>query len=210
MTTLLPFVTLESAAFGYNRQSQPVIDQITFSASAGDFIVLRGPNGCGKSTVIKGMLGLAYTLGGTVQWNINRFTAGYVPQETSVGDNIPFTALDIVRCAGVSSSSRQAANAARSALESIGMAEKGDIRFGDLSGGQKRRVLLARALAKKPRLLILDEPTANVDLHTESVIEQVITDLTSRHHATVIAVAHAADFGKNARVIRIENGRSHE
>jgi ABC-type Mn2+/Zn2+ transport system ATPase subunit len=206
MTNPPPFVSLKSAAFGYDRQSPPIVDHITFAASAGDFIVLRGPNGCGKSTVIKGMLGLAHTLGGTVQWSIDRFTAGYVPQETSVGDNIPYTALDIVRCAGVTVS-RHAAGAA---LESIGMADKCNDRFGDLSGGQKRRVLLARALSKKPQLLILDEPTANVDQHTESIIETVINDLTSRHHATVIAVAHAADFGKNARVIHIENGRLHE
>jgi ABC-type Mn2+/Zn2+ transport system ATPase subunit len=201
MMATTPFVILESAAFGYCRSSQPVIAGVSFSASPGDFLVLRGPNGCGKSTIVKGMLGLARTLRGTVQWNIDRTAAGYVPQETAIADDIPFTALDIVRCAAGG-----AKTTAADALERIGLADKRHLRFGDLSGGQKRRVLFARALAKRPRLLLLDEPTANVDPQTEAVIETVICDLISTRQAAVIAVAHAADFGKEARIIRFGNG----
>ena len=96
------------------------------------------------------------------------------------------------------------------ALERIGMADKRRLRFSNLSGGQKRRVLFARALAKNPHLLILDEPTANVDVQTESVIEAIIDEITSTRNSAVIAVAHAAKFGKEARVIHIGNGDRHE
>ena len=201
-----PFVTLESASFGYHRASRPVIADVSFSASPGDFLVLRGPNGCGKSTIVKGMLGLACLLGGKVHWSIDRTGAGYVPQETAIADDTPFTALDIVRCGAVGGSSHRTKNTAMSALERIGLADKSRLHFGDLSGGQKRRVLFARALARQPRLLLLDEPIANVDPETETVIEALIVDFTSFQRAAVIAVAHDAEFGKKARVIRIGNG----
>jgi ABC-type transport system involved in cytochrome bd biosynthesis fused ATPase/permease subunit len=71
-------------------------------------------------------------------------------------------------------------------------------------------VLLARALIKKSPLFILDEPTANVDLQTEKTIEAVIGDLTATNDTAVIAITHAADFGKKARELHIENGRLHE
>ncbi|MBN1758031.1 MAG: ATP-binding cassette domain-containing protein [Chitinispirillaceae bacterium] len=201
-----PFLTLESATFGYRKNGPPVVSDISFSAAPGDFLVLRGPNGCGKSTIVKGLLGLAFTLGGTIRWNLERTDVGYVPQESAVAENIPFTALDIVKCADTGGDGD---TPARTALERIGMDDKRSIRFGDLSGGQKRRVLFARALVRRPRMLVLDEPTANVDLQSESIIEALINEVTAHNDAAVIAVAHATDFGSNARVIPVGNGAPH-
>ncbi len=207
--SVAPYLVLEEAAFGYRRNGAPVVENITFSAAPGDFLVLRGPNGCGKSTVVKGLFGLAYTLRGNVSWYLDRINVGYVPQESAVADAIPFTALDIVSCAAAHLPSQKALVLAREALERIGMEDKRGTRFGDLSGGQKRRVLFARALVRRPRLLVLDEPTANVDQHSESIIGVLIDDVTAHDDAAVIAVAHAADFGRNARVIPVGNGVAH-
>jgi ABC-type Mn2+/Zn2+ transport system ATPase subunit len=88
----LPLISLDSAAFGYVSGGQPIISDCTFTISKGEYAVLRGPNGCGKSTVIKGILGLALILKGKLQWNIGRKDAGYVPQESSISSTLPFTA----------------------------------------------------------------------------------------------------------------------
>lgn len=201
-------VTVDEASFGYLRNGTAVVIGIGFVVDAGDFIVLRGPNGCGKSTIIKGMLGLAVTLAGSVAWSIDMDRIGYVPQETTISGGIPYTAFDIVRC-GVINHQSSTRDLIHHALASVEMDTRASMRFGDLSGGQKRRVLLARALVRKPKILILDEPTANVDVHTEKVIGRLIDDTVAKDQAAVIAVAHTVNFSGTARFIHIENGRQH-
>jgi ABC-type multidrug transport system fused ATPase/permease subunit len=126
---------------------EPVVKNITFEINSGEFVVLRGPNGCGKSTIIKSILGLACTLNGTVHWTINKTSVGYVPQETTLSREIPYTALDIA-CYSINFSGKRNVEMAKTALTSVKMDSKAACRFGDLSGGQKRRVLFARALVK--------------------------------------------------------------
>lgn len=202
-------VAVESASFAYRPDGASIVDNVRFSVETGDFILLRGPNGCGKSTIIKGMLGVAYVVDGDVRWNVAMEHVGYVPQESTLSGAIPYTVLDIVYCGIVTRQKNHLKDRAMSALAAVEMDAKTDLRFGALSGGQKRRVLFARALVRNPRVLILDEPTANVDVHTEKVIEQLIGAFTSNNDAAVIAVAHATDFARNARVIRVENGGCH-
>jgi zinc transport system ATP-binding protein len=209
MISLNPLLVLDNVSFGYSRNQKAIVEDVSISASPGEFIVFRGPNGCGKSTIVKGVLGLALTLKGSVRWIIDRTSVGYVPQETTICGDIPYTALDIVRYA-VKSSGKNSFENARSALASVEMDDKAEFRFGALSGGQKRRVLFARALARNPQLLILDEPTANVDVHTESVIEKMIDGLIVSRQVAIISVAHTVDFGRNARVIKVRDGRIYE
>ncbi len=201
-------VTVNDASFGYNRKACAVVRNVAFAVGTGEFIILRGPNGCGKSTIIKGILGIAHTIEGSVNWSINKEHIGYVPQETVISSGIPYTAFDIAQC-GIYKPHKAARKKVMDALAAVEMDSKADIRFGDLSGGQKRRLLFARALVRDPKMMILDEPTANVDQHTEKVIERLITDIISKNEAAVIAVAHATNFGGNARVIHVENGSSH-
>ena len=201
-------LSVESASFGYRSGGKAIVNNVQFSVENGDFIILRGPNGCGKSTIVKGLLGSARVLEGNVVWTIEKTRVGYVPQETSLSGGIPYTVFDIVYYSTITSRSLTGEMVMR-ALAAVEMDTKCGIRFCDLSGGQKRRVLFARALARNPRMLILDEPTANVDIHTEKVIEQLIGDITSGKEAAVLAVAHATDFARNARVLHVENGRCH-
>lgn len=202
-------VKVKNASFGYSRKVNPVVSGVDFKARLGDFIVLRGANGCGKSTIIKGMLGLAITLDGRVDWFAKKEQTGYVPQETTISCGIPYTAFDIVRC-GVVPFDGSVRDSVYRALAAVEMDSKAEVRFGDLSGGQKRRVLLARALVRDPKVLILDEPTANVDMHTEKIVERLIEKIVSGYRAAVIAVAHSSNFSDNARVINIANGRQND
>ena len=201
-------VNVQNASFGYYCRGNSIVSNVTFGVKPGEFLVLHGPNGCGKTTIIKGMLGLAVTHKGSVAWSIDMSEIGYVPQETTISGGIPYTAFDIVRC-GIIKPHRAACELILRALASVEMDTKAVIRFGDLSGGQKRRVLFARALVRDPKILVLDEPTANVDMHTEKVIERLIDEIISKNEAAVIAVAHAVNFAGNARIIQIENGRQH-
>jgi ABC-type Mn2+/Zn2+ transport system ATPase subunit len=191
-----------NASFGYHPK-RPVIDAVSFKIHAGDFIVLRGANGCGKSTIVKGILGIARVTGGYVRWSIDRTSAGYVPQENSIPPEVPYTALDIVKCA-LDNLDRTANRVSVEALALVEMDNKANYRFGELSGGQKRRVLLARALVKKTRLLFLDEPTANVDNLTEIIIDKVLQNLIEKNNAAVVAVTHVKNFGKQARLLQVD------
>jgi len=202
-------VKVHNASFGYSRKGNPVVSNVAFDVNLGEFLVLRGPNGCGKSTIIKGILGIAFTIVGDVIWSIDKSDIGYVPQETTISGGIPYTAFDIVRC-GIIKNHGITRDSIIRALAAVEMDSKTDIRFGDLSGGQKRRVLFARALVRNPKILILDEPTANVDMHTEKVIERIIEEVISKNEAAVIAVAHTVNFAGKARIIRIGNGRQHD
>jgi multidrug/hemolysin transport system ATP-binding protein len=82
-------------------------------------------------------------------------------------------------------------------------------RFGSLSGGQKRRVLFARAIVTPPQILILDEPTANIDLNTETLIEELIETFVYKNGIAVLAVSHSRNFGKNARELILSEGTLH-
>jgi ABC-type Mn2+/Zn2+ transport system ATPase subunit len=120
--------------------------------------------------------------------------------------DVPATALDVVRTAEPFNwkSSRPGC---LQALERVGMGGKASLPFSSLSGGQKRRVLVAKALAGNPSLLILDEPTVNVDKETEESLERLLNDLCRAGEVGVIAATHARHWAQQARRYRIEGGR---
>ncbi|MFH1761597.1 MAG: ATP-binding cassette domain-containing protein [bacterium] len=201
-------INVNKISFGYRDAGhlRPVITDVSFSVSLGDFIVLEGVNGSGKTTLLRGILGFVPAIMGNVVWGIRRGEIGYIPQEATLDSEIPATALDIVRTAAPVVWANGKSNALE-ALEMVGMKEKAKIRFGSLSGGQKRRVLLAKALAGQPKLLFLDEPTVNVDRDTEKAMEALITDLCEKKTVGVIAVTHARHWADHAKRFKIEKGR---
>lgn len=195
-----PVVRLRDATVGY--EGRPVLSGIDFTMHRGEVVAVLGPNGSGKSTLVRGLLGLAPVLGGSIELfgsSIDRLRdrhrIGYVPQRHTVATGVPATVREVVAAGRLSRHrpwQRFGATddaAIRQALGTVGLAGRGHDPVATLSGGQQRRVLIARALAAEPELLILDEPTAGVDLANQRVLTETLATLAARGTTTLI-VAH--------------------
>lgn len=171
-----------------------VLDQVNMRIEAGALHCLVGPNGGGKTSLVRALLGQMPHLG-TIQLE-GQFTTplGYVPQLPDFDRNVPMTVNDLMALLGQRRpaflGARRAARAANAqALERTGMAGMGKKPFGSLSGGQRQRVLLAQAISPTPRLLILDEPTAGIDEAGVRLVEALVTELNNRG-VTVLWINH--------------------
>jgi zinc transport system ATP-binding protein len=188
-----------SFAFG----DVPVLDRVFFQVRRGEFLALLGPNGSGKTTLVKCILGLIRPDSGTIRilgkepWNLNddRHRIGYVPQLISVDLSFPLLAKDAVlmgRYARIGMLRRPKPadrEAARIAMERVGITDLASRPIARLSGGQRQRVFLARALANEPDILFLDEPTTGVDPTTTESFYEFLGKL-HREGMTIILVSH--------------------
>jgi len=191
---MAPLVTFDRATLGYGRRV--VLTDISFEMPEGDFLGLVGPNGSGKTTIVRAILGTLQPLAGTVTRDPTlRF--GYVPQRDQVDYSFPLKVLDVVmmgRYDRIGLGRRPTAEdraLAREALEHVGIAHLADHRLADLSGGQKQRTLIARALVGEPNVLVLDEPTNGMDLVATTQILGLVRELHDRDGLTVLMVSHA-------------------
>ena len=201
MTSTQPVLRLSQASFGYGQA--PVVFQASATIHTGEFVVLLGANGSGKSTLVKGVLRQARLMAGEVevfatpqqkfrQWH----RLGYVPQRATVTGSLPASAWEVVSCGRLprqpwyrptlTSTDRQAIT---EAMTTTGVASLACRRLASLSGGQQRRVLLARALAGQPEVLLLDEPMAGVDLSIQEILAHVLATLHAAG-TTIVLVAH--------------------
>jgi manganese/zinc/iron transport system ATP- binding protein len=179
---------------------QPALADATWDAPRAGLVAVVGPNGAGKSTLLKAMLGLVPVAAGTVSFggediDAARGRIAYVPQRSAVDWDFPATVLDVVtmgryrRIGWLRPVRRADREAARAHLDSVGLADYADRQIGALSGGQQQRVFLARALAQRARIYLLDEPFAGVDAATERVILDVFRRLDAEG-ALVVCVHH--------------------
>lgn len=191
MTDLVRF---EQVSLGYGRR--PLLGDLTFRVSAGDFLGLVGPNGSGKTTILRALLGTLPPLGGTIGI-APEVSFGYVPQREQIDSRYPLPVLDVVlmgryhRVGLGRRPGRSDREAAMHALERVGMAEMAKRHIGGLSGGQAQRALLARALVGDPTVLVLDEPTSGLDLVATTQILGLIRELHEQDRLTVLMVSHA-------------------
>jgi len=191
-------LAIHSLTVAYDRK--PVLWDVDYDAPPGSLVAIVGPNGAGKSTLIKACLGLVPKATGVVAfWGApyarRRRRVGYVPQRGTVDWDFPVSVLDVV-CMGryghigwMRPVTRRHRDAARRALEQVGMDQYADRQISRLSGGQQQRVFLARALAQEADLYFMDEPFAGVDAATERAIIDVLRALKATGK-TVICVHH--------------------
>lgn len=189
---------IEDVTVAYHRR--PVLWNIDYQAPSGKLIAIVGPNGSGKTTLIKATLDLVPRAAGQVlifgePYQQQRHRVGYVPQRTSVDWDFPVSALDVVamgmyrKIGWLRPVSRKYREAAKQALDRVGMADFAGRQINQLSGGQQQRVFLARALAQNADLYFMDEPFAGVDASTERAIVEILRSLRESGK-TVIVVHH--------------------
>jgi zinc transport system ATP-binding protein len=212
-------VSLWSASFGYADRA--VVTGVTADIHAGEVVAVLGPNGSGKSTLVKGILGLNDHLGGQVKLfgtPFDRFRdharLGYVPQRHTLSTSVRATVTEIVAIGRLPHQgwlgrvTRDDRRIIEEALALVGLADRAKVDVSTLSGGQQRRVLIARALAAQPDVLIMDEPTAGVDLASQEVLSQVLGRLAGRG-ATMLIVTHEVQAlcGVLTRIVELNGGR---
>lgn len=160
------------------------LDAVDLRVRPGEIVTLIGPNGAGKTTLVRVVLGLLTPDRGTV-WRKPRLRIGYMPQKLQVDPTLPLSVQRFLRLVpGVTTVM------ARAALEEVGAAQVLDHPLQKISGGELQRVLLARALLRKPELLVLDEPVQGVDVAGQAALYRLIGRLRERYGCGVLMVSH--------------------
>jgi manganese/zinc/iron transport system ATP- binding protein len=191
-------LSIHDLTVAYHRK--PVLWDVNLDVPEGRLVGIIGPNGAGKTTLIKAVMDLTSKVSGRVRvfgepYHKARRHVGYVPQRESVDWDFPVSALDVVTmgrygkigwCWPVTRKQREAA---RSALDRVGIGELADRQISQLSGGQQQRVFLARALVQEADLYLMDEPFAAVDAATEKAIVRLLHDLRATGK-TALVVHH--------------------
>lgn len=196
----IPVAQICNGAVAIN--GRPILRHIDFTVHAGEWVAVMGANGSGKSTLIRALLGLQPLTSGAAslfdtplaefaQWQ----RVGFVPQRAGASSGVPASVREVVSSGRLTQRrpfwplTRADRRAIERAIEVVGLAEKANDSIATLSGGQQQRALIARALAGGPDLLVLDEPTAGVDLPNQRALADTLHRL-SDEGATVVLVAH--------------------
>ncbi|MBK5230671.1 MAG: metal ABC transporter ATP-binding protein [Thermoleophilia bacterium] len=202
-------IEARGAALAYPGAEEPALRGLDLTLSAGQLVILLGPNGGGKTTLFRGLMGeLAPTVGSL------RVTApvAYLPQHDLSRTDFPVTALDVVLMGTLGERrpwqrpGRAERQRAHETLERVGLAERAGASFGELSGGQRRRVLLARTIVQRAPVILLDEPLAGVDPASAQAIDEVLRGLRDEGRLVLVA-SHDIEQAKRADRVLCLNGR---
>jgi zinc transport system ATP-binding protein len=202
-----PTIDIRNVTFSFGAQT--ILEDISLTVEAGDFWGLIGPNGGGKSTLLKLILGMLSPDSGTIivlgaPPGDARTRIGYVPQNVHLNVHFPIAVVDVVLMGRLGphrlgrSYSRTDREIARTCLEEVGMAAFAKRPMANLSGGERQRVIIARALATQPQILLLDEPTSSIDPHFEENLFGILERLNQ--HITILLVTH--DIGVISKHVR--------
>lgn len=194
----LSVIDVRSLSFSYNGNL--VLENVNFSVKKGEFLGVFGPNGGGKTTLLRLIMGFLEPQKGAIRVLGNppqeaRPSIGYVPQFSRYDKKFPISVLEIVMMGCLAEMpwwggySHAAREKSLSLLEKVGLADLKDRSFGTLSGGQAQRALIARALVDDPEILLLDEPTANIDPLAERDIHKLLHTLRNGT-MTILMVTH--------------------
>lgn len=191
-------IDLENVSFGYQADCL-ILEDVNWKVEEGQFVAVVGPNGGGKTTLLKLILGNCPPWKGSIQIydkpaSDARALIAYVPQNLVFDRQFPISVFEVVlmgllsRLPWYGRYSKQDKDQALQALEQVGLRDLANASFGQISGGQRQRTLIARALVSQPRILLLDEPTASVDAQAEAEIYRILSQLQGK--ITIIMVTH--------------------
>lgn len=205
----MSIIEIKNLTFAYERQI--ILENINLDVQNKDFLAIIGPNGGGKSTLLKAILGINHIKNGSIKIfdkkpSLNLAKLGYVPQNTNINTNFPIKVIEVVMMGHIRDESEKQKSksflhkyfkigynefeksCALSALKQVGMENFANHKIGSLSGGQRQRVMIARALCSHPSILILDEPTASIDVSGQKQIYDLLKELNKS--ITIIVVSH--------------------
>lgn len=175
---------IEAHGLGYRTGGHELLHHIDLTVAESEIVTLIGPNGAGKSTLVKLLLGLLRPSTGVIQRRPD-LTVGYLPQHFPVDPVMPLTVRRLLTLTG-----RPDPAAITEGLTRVGIRHLVDAPLPTLSGGERQRALLARALLRRPDLLVLDEPTQGVDFTGEAALYRLIAELRDRDGFGVLMVSH--------------------
>lgn len=190
-------IDIENLTFAYEKDI--ILDNINLRVQDRDFLAIIGPNGGGKSTLLKLILGLLQYKKGSVKVfgqvpSKNLSLIGYVPQNTNVNTDFPIKVIEVVLMGHIGDKTplfgygKEEIACAMGALSQVGMQDFAQNKIGSLSGGQRQRVMIARALCAHPKILILDEPTSSIDIKGQKEIYELLKLLNK--NITIVVVSH--------------------
>ncbi len=190
-------VEIRNVWFAYNGKT--VLEDVSLDIRPGDFIAMIGPNGGGKTTLLKLMLGLLRPNKGAIRvlGDLTEKAShhiGYVSQDVHINRSFPITAIDVVLMGKLEPGKRWAKNSAQDRTDALDMLARMEIadyagsKIGELSGGQRQRVFIARALVTQPKMLLLDEPTASIDAKGQAEFYSLLKELNK--DITILVVSH--------------------
>lgn len=194
-------VVIQFSQVAFSYSNVPVLENVNFHVHRGEFIALVGPNGAGKSTILKLLLGLEQAGKGNIEVlgkepKESRSRIGYVPQHADFDKSFPISVYEVIRMGRLKPIGRawnkDDEQAVQKAMEQVEILDLARRPYGALSGGQRRRVLVARALAAEPEILVLDEPTANMDAESEERLFKTLGQLKGK--TTILIVTHDTEF----------------
>jgi zinc transport system ATP-binding protein len=205
-------VELRDVAFGYAR-GRPVLEGVTLAVERGEFVAIAGPNGGGKTTLMRIVLGLerpgageALLLGEPAHAFSRRVELGYLAQRSQLVIDAPTTVREVVAAGRVARrgllgrAGRDDRAAVAEAIARVGLAAQADVPLRRLSGGQQQRAFIAKALAGEPSLLVLDEPTTGVDVEAQEALAALLEELHRALDVTILYVSH--EFGAVERHVQ--------
>lgn len=192
----MPLVSVQSVSYKYNSES--VLENVSFDIEEGDFLGMIGPNGAGKTTLFHCMLGLLNSYSGRItilNQDIKKYKKifkkiGYIPQKKSIDQKFPLTVEELVSLSLPRNTSK---NIVLEILKQVRLYTLKDKIIGQLSGGQQQRVLIAKALVNNPIILILDEPTNELDPKSQNDFYSLLKELNEKNKITIIWSSHDMD-----------------
>jgi zinc/manganese transport system ATP-binding protein len=224
MLPLDPIIELENVSTVYEGERRPAIRDVNLTLERNELVYVVGPNAAGKTTLLETVNGLLPIFRGRIsvlgmdvqtQGRRVRCETGYVPQDFMVEPGEPYTALDVVlmgrygQIGFLHQPDEKDKKKALEAMNLVGIETLAHRPMGKLSGGQQQKVMLARALVKNPKILLLDEPFSNLDADSREKIPSLISRLHEENEFTTIVVTHDVHhlMDQCMRVIVINNGK---